>query len=238
MKKFQATKCPMFYFLVALALMLSEITATANAYQENEEAAGEAVKEIIHVVKKGETLCKIGRIYNVTADSIFDRNMEIKNPNRIFVGQTIIINLSNVEVVVVRKIKKIRRGRSLQNAYAEEWKIGVLKDVAARTGIPWEILAGLSKQESGFGRHLVGDRGKSHGPFQIHLPAHPEVSIHQAMDWEWSANWAADYLVSLGANQNLFRALRLWNGSIRNPKTFWHAKNVLHHARNTFGFES
>lgn len=45
--------------------------------------------------------------------------------------------------------------------------------------------------ESGWNPNAVGDSGNSHGPFQIHLPAHPGVTAAQAKD----PNFAAQYML-------------------------------------------
>jgi len=37
----------------------------------------------------------------------------------------------------------------------------------------------------------VGDREKSFGLWQIHLPSHPNITYEQAIDPEWSTDWAA-----------------------------------------------
>lgn len=45
---------------------------------------------IIHVVKKGESVYSISRLYKVSADKIISDN-ELKNPDRLVVGQTLVI---------------------------------------------------------------------------------------------------------------------------------------------------
>ena len=143
--------------------------------------------------------------------------------------------LSQFQKKIVGSTKKISRRYGVI-AVSRQDKIRILESVATKTGIPWEILAGLSEQESGFGIALSGDSGRSRGPFHIHLPSHPEISLEQAMDWQWSSNWAGQYLVELGARNDLFTALRKWNGSKNNPKTLVHAKRVMHHAKNIYGY--
>jgi hypothetical protein len=196
----------------------SESSETEKVIDEN---------EFVYLVKRGDTLGKISQRYATSISDIMAINPEITNANRIFVGQSIRID-KGIE-------KSVEKG-VLPSVLLQEEKILVLKRVEARTGVPWEILAGLAYQESGFGRHLIGDHGTSFGPFQIHLPAHPEVTRAQAMNWRWSANWTGDYLVKkLGANDNLFKALRLWNGSCKNPRTKDHATAVVYHAKHVFG---
>lgn len=47
----------------------------------------------------------------------------------------------------------------------------------------------------------TGEREKSFGIWQIHIPSHPDVSIEQAMDPEWSTDWA---MPRLKDNPNLW----------------------------------
>lgn len=239
------------FFFVAMSMLLSDrqwgigktyaksnqdeqkiVVKTVNVPQENKKPENvindNIEKEVVYVVKRGDTLSRISRKYNVTVDAIIARNPEIENANLIFVNQEIKLGITDAKANT-KKTKKTE--------VSCECRILILKDASERTGIPWEILAGLSKQESQFGKFLVGDSGKSFGPFHINLKYHPNITIEQAMNWEWSANWAADYLVELGAHENLFRALRLWNGRENNPATLNHAKRVVYHAVNTFGFE-
>ena len=46
---------------------------------------------IIHVVKKGESIYQISRLYGVSANTIITEN-ELLNPDRITVGQTLVIS--------------------------------------------------------------------------------------------------------------------------------------------------
>lgn len=55
---------------------------------------------------------------------------------------------------------------------------------------PDSLLATLTC-ESDLDIHAVGDSNSSFGISQIHLPAHPEISKEQALDPEWSIDWAA-----------------------------------------------
>lgn len=53
----------------------------------------------------------------------------------------------------------------------------------------------IARCESRFYADRVGDGGKSYGVFQIHLPAHPEVSAEQALNPAWNVNWAIEQMV-------------------------------------------
>ena len=67
------------------------------------------------------------------------------------------------------------------------------------TGISWKtwlnmypVLEAVVKCESNYNPAAVGDHGKSIGIFQIHLPAHPDVSRAEAKDPWFSLAWAID----------------------------------------------
>lgn len=46
--------------------------------------------------------------------------------------------------------------------------------------------------ESGFDPEAIGDHGTSFGVVQIHMPAHPDITLEQATDPLWAINWAAE----------------------------------------------
>lgn len=54
-----------------------------------------------------------------------------------------------------------------------------------------ERLLGTLKCESNFKTDAVGDNGTSYGIAQIHLPSHPEITKEQALDAEFSIDFAA-----------------------------------------------
>ena len=120
-----------------------------------------------------------------------------------------------------------RPGRCL----TKQEKIAILKQTEAETGVEWEILYGMAMQESRLGRDLYGDRGKAVGWFHIHRGYNPEVSVEQALDYEWSARWAANYLIRNGYFLNRFNAVRRYNGHISNPRTYKHTRKVFEFAR-------
>lgn len=224
-------------FLILMLFMAFFITPSkARAEIEAEAKAPPGNITIFHFVQKGETLCKLGSKYGISPWEIKVNN-NIANINLIYIGQTLKFEIKEMpsEKTVVNSKQSIP---SPCRNYSQEEKIEILHQTEERTGVNWEVLAGQSKQESGFGRHLVGDDGRSIGPFQINLSAHPEVTYAQAMDWEWSANWAADFLIKKGYKQNSFLALRKYNGSVKNPKTESYAKAVMSHAEKTYGFKA
>jgi len=206
----------------------------ARAETETEAPPGKIT--IFHFVQKGETLCKLGSKYGISPWKIKVEN-NIANMNLIYIGQ--ILKFEIKEIPTEKTVAKSKKSASTScRNYSQEEKIEILHQVEERTGVDWEVLAGQARQESTFGLYLVGDDGRSIGPFQINLSAHPEVTYAQAMDWEWSANWAADYLIKKGYKQNSFLALRKYNGSVKNPKTEKYAKAVMSHAKKFYGYKA
>lgn len=220
--------------MLFMAIFISPSKAKAETEAGTKAPPGKIT--IFHFVQKGDTLCKLGSKYGINPWKIkVDNN--IPNIDLIYIGQTLKFEIKErpIEQSVV-KSKQVKCNS--RKSYSKEEKIAILHRVNERTGVDWEVLAGQARQESGFGRHLVGDDGRSIGPFQINLSAHPEVTYAQAMDWEWSANWAADFLIKKGYKQNSFLALRKYNGSVRNPKTEKYAKAVMSHAKKYYGYKA
>lgn len=48
----------------------------------------------------------------------------------------------------------------------------------------------VATAESGLDPTKMGDQNTSAGLWQIHLPAHPDVSLTEALDPQWSTIWA------------------------------------------------
>jgi LysM repeat protein len=167
----------------------------------------------VHIVQKGEWLSRIARHYGHSVDQLLLWNPRIKSPNKIKPGDRIKLS-----------------GKSEITEISLEDKIAILKKTEEMTGVDWEILYGLSKKESWLGADMWGDGGKSVGWFQIHRGYHPHVSIQQALDHEWSAKYAADYLVELGFFKDKILALQKYNGTPK-PITLARAKKVMEFAR-------
>ncbi len=64
-------------------------------------------------------------------------------------------------------------------------------------GISSSTLYATLKCESKLNPRAMGDFGSSFGVAQIHLPAHPTITVGHALDPDWAINWAA-YQFSLG----------------------------------------
>ncbi len=66
--------------------------------------------------------------------------------------------------------------------------------VATLNGVPVAETLHIAEAESGFNNQAVGDHGTSIGVWQIHLPAHPDISQAEATDTIFSTNWAVNQL--------------------------------------------
>lgn len=53
----------------------------------------------------------------------------------------------------------------------------------------------VSWQESHWDCTAIGDSGRSHGCWQIFLPAHQSITKKQAHDLEWSTKWAMQTMI-------------------------------------------
>jgi LysM repeat protein len=70
----------------------TQVFAQSNGDQSVGEAAAHGNHEIatvVYVVKRGDTLGAIARSYNTTVATLLRLNPQIRNPNRLFVGQRI-----------------------------------------------------------------------------------------------------------------------------------------------------
>lgn len=69
-----------------------------------------------------------------------------------------------------------------------------IRQIARENGINEELFVSVSKCESGLNplAHGDGHLGGSYGLWQIHKPAHPDVSYEQATNIEWSTQWAIE----------------------------------------------
>lgn len=66
-------------------------------------------------------------------------------------------------------------------------------EVAERYQIDGQIFLKVAKCESLLDATAYGDKriGGSYGIWQIYKPSHPEITYEQAIDIEWSTEWAA-----------------------------------------------
>jgi hypothetical protein len=87
-------------------------------------------------------------------------------------------------------------------------------------------LLGMATVDSGLGKWMVGDSGFSKGWFHIHSKWH-KVANSCLMDLKCSAEYTLDRMISLGYKKDPESAIRLHNGSLKNPKTLAYLDAVL-----------
>ena len=67
----------------------------------------------------------------------------------------------------------------------------IVEAYAVKYGIPAKPLIDTLSCESHFNASAIGDKGKSFGVAQIHLPSHPNITKEQALDPLWAIDWTA-----------------------------------------------
>jgi hypothetical protein len=98
-----------------------------------------------------------------------------------------------------------------------------LRNVCAAKGLADDekcpkVLAAMARQESTFGKYMIGDGGHSVGWFQINNRWH-KVSRDCAMDLVCSADYTLDYLLENGYLKNWKIAVMAHNGTPGIPAT-------------------
>ena len=80
-------------FVLAAALLFVLVgLAPASAFAEGNQAPAVTVSaNVVYVVRAGDTLAKIAARYGVTVQALMAANPSIRNPNRIYIGQRIVI---------------------------------------------------------------------------------------------------------------------------------------------------
>jgi hypothetical protein len=67
-------------------------------------------------------------------------------------------------------------------------------------GVDPQIAIGVAKRESGFNNQADGDSNKSHGLWQIYLPAHPEITKEMAHNIVFSTQWSMNEMKKNGCH--------------------------------------
>lgn len=67
--------------------------------------------------------------------------------------------------------------------------------IASQYGADRAVGFVIIQNESSYNPNAIGDKNSSFGLVQIHLPAHPDVSIQQAEDIDFSLKFLAENLV-------------------------------------------
>jgi hypothetical protein len=99
-----------------------------------------------------------------------------------------------------------------------------VKEVAAKYAIDWKILWSICTVESNCNPDRIGDSGNSYGAFQIYLPAHPDITKEQAMDFEWAAEWTAKHGMKYKDSPKLFAKNHNGIGKTTND---WYVERVM-----------
>ena len=76
------------------------------------------------------------------------------------------------------------------------------------------------------GCDVIGDSGNSYGCFQIHRGYHPEITIAQAKDFAWSAEWTLKRMMHYGYPIYRSVAIMKHNGTPKTEKTFAYLSGV------------
>lgn len=69
-----------------------------------------------------------------------------------------------------------------------------IREASEKYGVDYDLMRALAICESQMGKYMVGDTNMprpSYGLYQISLHYHPEITVEQAMDYRWSADWTA-----------------------------------------------
>ena len=70
-----------------------------------------------------------------------------------------------------------------------------IKEQAIIYGVDPIMAVKVATLESGLDPTRVGDKGTSKGLWQIHLPAHSDVTTEEALDPIWSTQWSMKEMV-------------------------------------------
>lgn len=87
-------------------------------------------------------------------------------------------------------------------------------------------LLGMAWTESRYNDKAIGDGGKSHGLYQIHLGYHPDVTVNQAEDIRFATEWTLKRLLHFGYPEYRSTAIQRHNGTPGTAKTISYLESV------------
>lgn len=103
-----------------------------------------------------------------------------------------------------------------------------VKKIASEEGIDWKVLWAIYQKESQGDCQRIGDghlKNPSIGCYQINQGYHPQITMEQATDLEWSSRWTAQRLKkheSLGLDE----MIRSHNGLVADHSNDWYVQDV------------
>lgn len=80
----------------------------------------------------------------------------------------------------------------------------IVKPIADKYGVDWRLVYSVCKVESNCNSDRIGDGGNSYGAYQIYLPAHPDITVEQAKNFEWATEWTIKHGLRYKENPQLF----------------------------------
>ena len=118
--------------------------------------------------------------------------------------------------VVKQEVKAERESYLIARKSDREEIERVAKEKCAEKGLDdycVKDLLAMAWTESRFNCKAVGDGGKSHGCFQIHLGYHKHITVAQAQDIEFAVSWTLNRLEAKGYPVYRSTAIQLHNGT-------------------------
>lgn len=99
-------------FVLAALFLVQPGVARAEEVAPNSDGAPTADAPVVHIVQKGETLAAIATRYGTTTQALMRQN-SLRNPNRVYTGQQLIIQAGTGEQTGASGVYVVRRGQTL-----------------------------------------------------------------------------------------------------------------------------
>lgn len=103
--------------------------------------------------------------------------------------------------------------------------IRIIKQISAKYGIDYKMVYAVCLVESNCNTDRIGDSGKSYGAYQIYLPAHPDISKEQAVNFSWATEWTIKHCEKYKEDVKMFSLCH--NGLGKYPRNEWYYERVL-----------
>lgn len=131
--------------------------------------------------------------------------------------------------VVKQEVKAERESYLIPRKSDREEIERVAKEKCAEKGLGdfcWKDLVAMAYTESRFNCKAVGDGGKSHGCFQLHLGYHKHVTVEQAQDIEFAVSWTLERLIAYNYPTMRSTSVMRHNGTPNTPATKSYLQSV------------